>query len=96
MNQETTIEHLQDIKPALLNTKGVAKLLGISTRQVWRLLSAGRLPSPVTLGASGRLRRWRRIELLEWINHGCPSADTWSAWWTTIRLQRPDQLSRLD
>lgn len=55
----------------LLNVNAVASLLGISSRQVYRLADRGRMPRPVRLGA---LVRWRRAELLEWIASGCPAA----------------------
>ena len=55
--------------PALLTAKGVAKLLQISTRTLWRLLSAGKIISPIKLGRSVR---WRKEELMRWIADGCP------------------------
>ncbi len=55
----------------LLDVKAVAALLGdCSTRHVYRLVDAGRMPSPVRLGA---LVRWRRTELMAWVENGCPS-----------------------
>lgn len=54
---------------ALLDVVAVAALLGLSTRQVYRLADAGRMPRPIKLGSSNR---WRRNELLQWIADGCP------------------------
>lgn len=54
---------------ALLDVRGVGKLLGCSPRHVYRLADAGKMPTPVRLGA---LVRWRRDSLLEWIGNGCP------------------------
>jgi len=55
---------------ALIDVRVVAVLLGCSTRHVYRLTDAGRMPPPVRLGA---LIRWRRAEIEEWIAAGCPS-----------------------
>lgn len=59
-----------DREPALLSAKHVANILQISTRTLWRLLSAGGIVSPVKLGRSVR---WRKDELMRWIADGCPS-----------------------
>lgn len=37
-----------------ISCKTLAKMLSISPRTVWRLLSAGKLPKPVSLGGSKR------------------------------------------
>ena len=57
-----------------LRAKAAARLLGISERHLWALHSSGRLPTPVRLGRSVR---WRRDELLAWLEAGCPSRDVW-------------------
>lgn len=54
----------------LLDVRGVAALLSCSTRHVRRLADAGRLPRPVRLGA---LVRWRRADLVAWLDAGCPA-----------------------
>jgi excisionase family DNA binding protein len=56
--------------PALLDVQGVAALLQCAPRTVYRLSDAGRLPKPVKLGA---LVRWRRDELQQWLDAGCPA-----------------------
>ena len=53
---------------ALLDVGEVAELLNCSRRHVYRLSDAGRMPPPVKLGA---LVRWRRAELLSWMEDGC-------------------------
>ncbi len=54
----------------LLDVRAVAALLGgCSTRHVFRLADAGRMPQPIKLGS---LVRWRRAELDRWISEGCP------------------------
>ena len=59
---------LPPVEAALLDVKAVAALLGCSSRHVYRLTDAGRMPAPVRLGA---LIRWRRAEIEEWIASGC-------------------------
>jgi len=54
----------------LIDVQAVADLLGCSTRHVYRLSDAGRMPAPVRIGA---LVRWSRASLDEWIACGCPS-----------------------
>ncbi len=59
------------ISAELLDVRAVAALLGgCSTRHVYRLADAGRMPRPIRLGT---LVRWRRTELEAWIGAGCPS-----------------------
>lgn len=52
----------------LLDVQAVAEMLGCSPRHVYRLSDAGRMPSPVKLGA---LVRWSASAIREWIDGGC-------------------------
>ena len=45
-----------------------AKLMQVSTRTLWRLLSAGQVPQPVRIGGSVR---WRVDQVKQWIASGC-------------------------
>ncbi len=54
----------------LLDMHAVAGLLACSKRHVFRLADAGRMPRAIRIG---RLVRWRRADLQEWINAGCPT-----------------------
>jgi len=54
----------------LLRVQEVGQRLGVSARQVWKLLAAGRLPSPVRLGRSVR---WRESDIGDFIRLGCPA-----------------------
>lgn len=56
----------------LLNVKDVAARLRISRRQVWKLLSSGRIPAPVRLSRSVR---WRADDIDQWIRLGCPNRE---------------------
>ena len=63
----------RDPQPAvdavLLDVRAVAALLGgCSTRHVIRLADANRMPRPLKVGA---LLRWRRTEVMNWIDSGC-------------------------
>ncbi len=58
------------VSPLLIGAEELAGLLQISTRSLWRLLSAGKVPQPVRLGRSVR---WRLGEVEKWIERGCPT-----------------------
>lgn len=57
----------------LLKDSEVARRLGVSRRQVWKLLAAGKLPEPVRVGGSVR---WREADIDAWIEAGCPANRT--------------------
>jgi excisionase family DNA binding protein len=48
----------------LLDVREVASLLGVSPRSVWEWSDSGQIPKPISLG---RLRRWRRMDLEDWL-----------------------------
>lgn len=61
---------VQEYEPSrLLDVGMVAKLLGVSTRQVYRLADGGKMPQPIKLGGSVR---WDRAAIAMWIEQGCP------------------------
>ena len=66
----------------LLNVGAVATLLGCSKRHIYRLSDAGRMPRPLKVGA---LVRWRRVDVLGWIENGCQPVRT------TRTSHRPQQ-----
>ena len=53
----------------LIPAREVATILDVSVRTVWRLLCEGKIIAPVRVGRSVR---WRRAELILWIEQGCP------------------------
>jgi excisionase family DNA binding protein len=59
----------------LIDTRTLAKLLGVSARHVCRLLDEKAIPDPVRLGRS---LRWRLAEILEWIEADCPPEKVWA------------------
>lgn len=44
----------------LISCKRLAQMLSVSTRTAWRLLSAGRIPKPLSIGGS---KRWRMSDI---------------------------------
>jgi excisionase family DNA binding protein len=58
-------EHLRE----LLTAAEAAEMAGVAKRSWWRYVSSGKAPAPVRLGGAVR---WRRSELAEWIQAGCP------------------------
>jgi excisionase family DNA binding protein len=48
----------------LIGVKEIARMLGICTRGVWRLVQRGELPPP---GKVGRCARWRFEDIKEFI-----------------------------
>jgi excisionase family DNA binding protein len=57
---------------SLLKPGDVAQRLSISTRTLWRLLSAKKIPEPVRVGGS---TRWRAADIENWLERGCPALD---------------------
>jgi len=62
------------VEALLWTADQLASALAISVRQVWRMDSAGKIPQAVKLG---RLKRWRRDEILGWVEAGCPDRREW-------------------
>lgn len=59
----------QAVSAELLDVRAVAALLGgCSRRHVYRLADSGRMPPSIRLG---NLVRWRRADLVDWIEGGC-------------------------
>jgi excisionase family DNA binding protein len=54
----------------MLNAEQFAKLLGVSSRHVRRLVDEGKAPQPVRLGRSCR---WSQQAVEAWIADGCPN-----------------------
>ena len=59
-------------KPDLMDVNAVAALIGASPRTVRRLADWGRMPRPISLG---RMVRWQRSVIEEWIRQGCPRVE---------------------
>jgi excisionase family DNA binding protein len=70
MNASTALVPPEPAATVLLDARAVAALLACSRRHLYRLVDAGRMPSPLHVG---HLVRWRRSDLDEWLAAGCPS-----------------------
>ena len=58
-----------DTATQLITAEELAKLMQVSERTLWRLLSSGKLPKPLRFG---RNTRWRLADVNDWIQRGCP------------------------
>lgn len=65
------------VEPVLLAARQAAALCGVSVATWHRMTAAGRCPAPLRL--SPGCVRWRRPELLEWVEAGCPGRREWEA-----------------
>lgn len=54
----------------LMKTVELAEMLNVSVAALERMKAAGRLPAHIAL--TKRSHRWRRSEVLKWIEAGCP------------------------
>jgi predicted DNA-binding transcriptional regulator AlpA len=59
----------------LVDAKALAAILSVSVATVWRMDAGGKLPSAVR--PSPGVKRWRREEIREWIDVGCPCRKDW-------------------
>jgi excisionase family DNA binding protein len=57
-------------EPALLDVNQLAVLLNCSSRHIYRMADAGKMPTPIRLCS---LVRWSRVAIDEWIRNGCPN-----------------------
>lgn len=64
----SNVTYSADPSDGLLDVHGVASLLNCSARHVYRLVDAGKVPSPLRLGS---LIRFSRSSIVEWIDGGC-------------------------
>lgn len=60
----------------LLTAQMVGERLNLSKRQIFRLKSAGKIPSPVRVGGAVR---WRESDIEQWIEWGCCSRQEFEA-----------------
>ncbi len=71
MAMQMTETRLTTPEPVMVDVKIVARMLGCSPRHVVRLQEAGAMPAAVKLG---RLSKWNRKVIEQWIADGCPAA----------------------
>jgi len=69
------------ITPELLTAAQAAKLAGCGQRTWWRWSRSGLAPAPIKIGLGTRPAvRYRRAELLQWIQGGCKPVDGKGNW----------------
>lgn len=56
---------IADALPLLLTVKDVAEMCHLGVRTIWRHVSTGDFPAPLTIGR--RLKRWNRESIERWI-----------------------------
>jgi predicted DNA-binding transcriptional regulator AlpA len=76
----------------LIPETAAAAMVGVSPATWRRLHSANKTPGAVRLG---RAVRWRRAEIVAWIEAGCPDRGTWDAIADRDRRRLPANGSRL-
>ena len=59
-----------DPQTLLIDTREVARLLGLGPRTVWGMANSGRMPRPIKIG---RTVRWNYEALRKWVDAGCPN-----------------------
>lgn len=64
--------------------KGLAKMLSLSKRQVFRLNNSGKTPAPVRIGGSVR---WRQSDVERWIQWGCPDKQTFESFKMAAKMK---------
>lgn len=60
--------------PELLTRHDLATILRVSAKHVSVMNVAELLPAPLVVGSQ---HRWRRVEIREWMNAGCPPRAEW-------------------
>lgn len=73
---ETTVGSAPAITPLCVDVPGLATMLDVSERTVYRLDDAGRIPAAISLGAC---KRWRIEEIEAWMRAGAPKRKEWLA-----------------
>lgn len=71
-----SIEFLEQCGKLMLDTPDMAEFLGVSQKTMTHLASTDRVPGQIRLGL-GRCLRWSVLELLEWVEAGCPRRMKW-------------------
>lgn len=65
----------RSIEPLLVDVYGLGRILACIKRHIWRQVSAGKIPQPITIGT--KLKRWSVAEIREWIEAGSPDRIRW-------------------
>jgi prophage regulatory protein len=65
-----------EVTERLLTAKTLGQMLSLSKRQIFRLNSCGKIPSPIKIGGSVR---WSAEEILAWLAASAPDRRTWES-----------------
>jgi hypothetical protein len=71
-----SVDYLERCGSLMLDTAGMAEFIGLSTPVTAQLVYTDRIPLPCRLGL-GKTYRWSVLELLEWVEAGCPRRVEW-------------------
>ena len=71
-DQELTEEQMWAALMVLLTVKQVGELTNQHERTVWRMHDSGKMPRAIRPG--GKSVRWRKSDILKWIELGCDMA----------------------
>jgi excisionase family DNA binding protein len=63
---------VRTVDPLVITVEELAELMQTSVRSIWRWNSQHSIPKPLRIGGSVR---WRRDEVLKWIEQGCPAVN---------------------
>ncbi|OAI48429.1 hypothetical protein AYO44_06860 [Planctomycetaceae bacterium SCGC AG-212-F19] len=69
-----SVEYLEHCGRLMLNIRDMAAFLTLPVGKVQQSINSGRIPLPVRFG---NCRRWSVLELLEWVEAGCPILTEW-------------------
>lgn len=72
-----SVAYLESCGRLLLDTEEMAEFLGIPAKAVQQMTWTKRLPLPFRLGGTVR---WNVIELLRWVEAGCPRYEAGRSW----------------
>lgn len=84
-----SVMYLANCGTLMIDINGLATFLGIKSKVASQLVYTDRIPLPCQLGL-GKCFRWSVLELLEWVEHGCPRRRQWidmrgSSGWSRAR-----------
>ena len=69
-----SVEVLERCGSLMIDYRVLAKFLGIPAKKVGEVRAMGRLPLPCRIGHA---LRWNVLELLDWVEAGCPRGEVW-------------------
>jgi predicted DNA-binding transcriptional regulator AlpA len=73
-----SVEYLATCGTLLIRSDEMAQFLQIPQKAVVHLANTDRIPMPLRLGF-GKHTHWSVLELLEWVEAGCPRRGPWLA-----------------